>query len=152
MTERYAETCNYWKSSNASPDSVLEKTIGLVEKFGGEVLGSGYGNENMTGRAAYMVRFSVDGESFRVVWPVLPSETGNTLAARRQAASMMYHDIKAKCVASQVLGARTAFFTWLELPDGRAAFQLSSAELVEEVPRMLLAQKTAGLLESTDVV
>ena len=137
----FAERCNYWKTSKSSPDSWVEKSVGLVEQFGGEVLSSGYGNENVTGRSAYMIRFSVDGQSFRIIWPVLPSETGDTFAARRQAATMMYHDIKAKCVSSQVLGARVAFFSWVELPDGRPAFQLTGNELLEEAPRMLLTDK-----------
>lgn len=89
MTAQFAERCNYWKTSRSSPDSWLEKTIGLIEQFGGEVLASGYGNEHMSGRAAYMMRFGVDGETFRIIWPVLPSESGDTLAARSQAATMM---------------------------------------------------------------
>lgn len=135
----YAEHCNYWKTSSSSPDSWLEKTIGIIEKFGGELLASGFGNEHMSGRAAYMIRFAVQGERFRIVWPVLPSETGDTFASRRQATTMMYHDVKAKCIAAQVLGARVSFFSWVELPDGRSMFQLGNTELVEETPRMLLA-------------
>ena len=136
--QTYAEQCNYWKTSKSSPDSWVEKSIGLIEQFGGTVLASGYGNENATCRAAYMLHFELECERFRIIWPVLPSETGDTFSARRQAATMMYHDIKAKCVASQALGARVAFFCWAELPDGRAAFQLSGQELLEETPRMLL--------------
>lgn len=139
MSEQtWAEKCNYWKTSKTAPDGWIEKTIGLIEQFGGEVLASGFGNEHMTGRAAYMIRFAVRGETFRIVWPVMPSEYGDTFSARRQAATMLYHDVKAKCVAAQVLGARTAFFSWLELPDGRPMFQLTSSQLLDEAPRMLL--------------
>ena len=134
----FAEHANYWKTSKASPDSWLEKTIGLVEQFGGTVLASGFGNEHMAGRAAYMIRFSLFSETFRMVWPVLPSESGDTFAARRQAATMMHHAVKARCIESQVVGSRVAFFAWLELPDGRAAFQLANNQLLEESPRMLL--------------
>ena len=102
------------------------------------VLSSGYGNENTTGRAAYMVRWSIDNNTFRMVWPVLPSESGDTFNARRQAATMLFHHVKSQCVAAQVLGARTAFFSWLELPDGRPVFQLSDQQLLDEAPRMLL--------------
>lgn len=138
----YAEQCNYWKTSKTSPDSWIEKTIGLIERFGGEILASGFGNEHMSGRAAYMIRFSVDSETFRIVWPVLSSEANDTFSARRQAATMLYHDVKAKCVAAQVLGARVSFFAWVELPDGRPMFQLGNNELLEEVPKMLLPPET----------
>jgi len=134
-----AEQCNYWKTSKTSPDTWLEKTVGLISKFGGTVLSSGFGNEHATKRAAYMLRFCIDNETFRLIWPVLPSETGDTFAARRQAATMLYHDVKAKCVSAQALGTRVAFFSWLELPDGRAAFQLANTELPQGIPQMLLA-------------
>ena len=141
---KYAEECNYWKTSSSSPDLWIEKTVGLVEKFGGEVLSTGFGNEYMTGKAAYLIRFELDGEVFRIVWPVARSERGDTFAARRQAATMIFHDVKAKCVASQVLGSRTAFFPWLEIENGVSAYQLSSKELADETPQMLLPQPTGG--------
>jgi hypothetical protein len=143
-TTIYAERANYWKTSKSSPDSWLEKTIGLVEQFGGEVIASGFGNEHMAGRAAYMIRFSVCGEAFRLIWPVLPSETGDTFSARRQAATMMYHAVKSRCVEAQAIGARIAFFAWLELPDGRAAFQLANNQLLDESPKMLLPYQPDG--------
>ena len=119
----------------------MEKTIGLIEQFGGTLLASGFGNEHAAGRAAYMIRFELDGESFRIVWPVLASETGDTFSAQRQAATMLYHDVKAKCVASDALGSRVAFLCWLELPNGRPAFESTNEELVQELPQLLLPPK-----------
>lgn len=133
-----AERCNYWKTSRTSPDVWVDMTLALIEQFEGEVLASGYGHERQTGRAAYMIRFRVADETFRMTWPVLPTETGDEVSARRQAATMLYHDVKAKCVSAQVLGARVAFFAWLELPNGQPACQLTDAQLLDEVPRMLL--------------
>lgn len=137
-TVEYAEQANYWKTSKSSPDAWLEKTLKLIERFGGELIASGFGNEHMAGKAAYLVRFSLDGETFRLMWPVLPSETGDTFSARRQAATMLHHAVKARCVESQVLGARIAFFAWLELPDGRPLFQASNSELLDGIPDALL--------------
>ncbi len=142
MSAAYAEECNYWKTSQSSPDSWLQKTIGLIESKGGELLQSAFGNEHQTGRAAYMMAFLLEGNQYKIVWPVLPSERGETLAAQRQAATMLYHDVKAKCVAMQALGARTAFFSWACLPDGRPMFQLDDQELLAEVPRLLIEDKT----------
>ena len=144
MSLPHAEDCNYWKTSSASPDTWLDRCIKLIEQFDGIVVSSGYGSEGVTGRAAYLIQFDTVDEDeeihrFKIVWPVLPtSRKGEELAARRQAATMMYHDIKAKCVSAQVLGARTAFFSWLLLPDGRPLFTLDNHELTSEVPKMML--------------
>jgi hypothetical protein len=72
---------------------------------------------------------------------VLPSEKGNELAARRQAATMLYHDTKAKCLSAVVLGTRIAFFSYLLLPDGRTAAEASFPELAEGIPDLFLANQ-----------
>lgn len=139
----YAEDLNYWKSSKSSPDSWMEKTIGLIEGFGGQLISSAFGEEHQTGRAAYMLRFSRDGDTFNIVWPVLPSKVGDSFSARRQAATMMYHDVKAKCLAGAVLGARTAFLPWYEIK-GKPMYQLSDRQLLDETPSMLLIENQTG--------
>ncbi len=139
----FAEHANYWKTSRSSPDAWMDKTVSLVVGFGGEVLESGYKEDHAIGRCAYVIRFTVLGEVFRVLWPALRSESGDTFAARRQAATMMYHAVKSRCVELQALGARVAFFPWLELPDGRLVFQLANQELAKEVPQSLLLSHEA---------
>lgn len=141
LEKPFAERCNYWKTSRTSPDVWLDKTINIIRQFEGELLSSGYGTEYLTGRAAYMVRFRVGQEVFRITWPVLPTESDrpvDELAARRQAATMLFHDVKAKCVAAQVLGARTAFLPWMETADGRTVAQISDPELLNATPQLLL--------------
>lgn len=132
--DTWAEDLAYWKTSQSMPDTWLDRTIGLIEKAGGVVEASGYGNQGE--RSAYMVTFGLDGEVFRIVWPVIPSKTGNVRAAKVQAATMMHHDVKARLISAQVLGVRAAFFNWLMLPDGRTATSVGLAELV---PPMLMA-------------
>jgi hypothetical protein len=105
----YAEEVNYWKTSKSSPDAWMERTRRQIEKLGGTVLAEGSGSEPGLGRAAYMLAFEIEGEHYRVVWPVLPSKTGDEKAARRQAATLLYHDLKAKAISAAVLGARAAF-------------------------------------------
>lgn len=136
MSKKYAEQCNYWKTGKSSPDMWMEKVIDLIENFGGVIVSSGFGNDQK--KAAYMIQFNLDGEQYRIIWPVLASERGDSFSARRQAVTMLYHDVKAKCVSSQVLGFRTAFFSWLVLPDGRTAFQLNGSELIENTPQFLI--------------
>jgi len=138
MKVEFSEQCNYFKTSKAAPDMWFEKTENIICEKGGEVLQSGFGNEPSVGRAAYMLRFSIKDAVYKIIWPVLPSENGEKMAARRQAATMLFHDVKAKLIAAQVLGSRIAFFQWVELPNGQPACQLTNTQLLESVPKMFL--------------
>ena len=132
----YAETLgHYWQTSRSSPDQWIEKAKRQIASIGGKVLAEGFGASE--GKEAYMLGFEFSGERFRIVWPVLPSKTGNTLSARRQAATLLYHDIKAKCMTSKVIGKKAAFFSYLMLPDGRIASELASPELAKSFPPLL---------------
>ena len=133
----FAEDVNYWKTSKSSPDIWMERCQRQIEGLGGEVLGEGFGREPQSGRAGYMLAFQIGDEQYKVIWPVLPSKSGNDRAARVQATTLLYHDIKAKAISAAVLGARAAFFTYLALPDGRVAADIAAPELVKLAPALL---------------
>lgn len=120
----------------------MDRTKKQVMDLGGMVLAEGFGSEPATGRAAFMLAFEIGGDRFKIVWPVLPSRDGNQGAARIQAATMLYRDVKAKCISATVIGARAAFFSFLMLPDGRTATEVTMPELVEAWPRMLTAPRS----------
>ena len=107
-------------------------------------MAEGFGRETQAGRSAFMLAFKIDDEQFKVVWPVLPSKSGNERAARIQAATMLYHDVKARCVSAKVLGPRAAFFNYLVLPDGRTTVEAASPELVDMLPALF--DRSAKLL------
>ena len=132
-----AETISYWKTSQSSPDKWIERTIKVIEQYGGKVLAEGFGSD-ASSHAAYMIGFEMHEEKFKAVWPVLPSDKGNEKASRVQAATLLYHDIKAKCISATVLGARTAFFNYLLLPGGKTATEASEEELTEGIPKQIL--------------
>lgn len=144
---KYAEELNYWKTSQTSADSWIERIKKNIKTFGGRALAEGYGNEESTGRSALMLVFELDGDQFKIVWPVLPSRSGAHSAAKIQAATMMYHDIKARLLSATVLGARASFFNYLLLPDGRTAGQASVPELAGAVPDMMLANTPPRLTD-----
>ena len=150
----FAEDVNYWQTSKSSPDSWMEKTKRLILGLGGKVLMEGFGSEPMSGRSAFMLAFEIKGDHFKIVWPVLPSRGRNEGAARIQAATLIYHDTKAKCLSAVVLGARAAFFSYLMLPDGRTAVEASVPELAKGVPAMLRNKNydAAPQLEEGDVI
>jgi len=140
----YGEDINYWKTGSSSPDVWMDKTKKLILGLGGEVLMEGFGSEPALGRSAFMLAFEIDGDRFKVIWPVLPSKTGNDLAARRQAATLLHHDIKAKCLSAVIIGARVSFFSHLLLPDGRTASQASIPELQTYVPSLFTTPQIEG--------
>lgn len=139
MSLPFAEEINYWKTGTSRPDTWVAKTIKQLEDLGGLLLAEAYGKDS-TGKAAFMLAFEIGGEQYKIVWPVLESKSGNEKAAKIQAATMLYHDVKAKCVSAAVLGVRSAFFSYLLLPDGRIAAELATPMLVENWPKMLSAQ------------
>ena len=142
----YAEEIgNYWKTSRTSPDRWIEKARDEIARAGGLVLAEGFGNEPQTGRAAYMLAFELGGDHFKIIWPVLLSKMGYGGAARIQAATALYREVKAACVKAKFLGNRAAFFAYLLLPDGRTASQASVPELLEALPKLLAVVQIEGL-------
>jgi len=142
MAQTYAEDVNFWQTGRSSPDTWIERTKRQIEELGGKVLAEGFGSDAQS-RAAFMLGFKIGEDTFKVIWPVLPSKTGKHNAARAQAATMLYHYIKSACLYAVVVGARSAFFSHLVLPDGRTASQVASTELAEVVPQMLLLHGAA---------
>lgn len=133
----YAEDVgNYWKTSTVAPDTWIEKTKAEIKAAGGRVIRDAFGDEE--GRAAYMIEFTFGADAFRAVWPVLPTRKPTDVrAARIQAATMLYHDTKSKCVSAKVHGLRAAFFQYAVLPDGRTAAQVAAPELTLAYPKLL---------------
>jgi len=68
----------------------------------------------------------------------------NEASARIQAATMLYHDVKARCVSAKVIGKRTAFFSYLMLPDGRSAATVATPELAIQLPEMFQVRQLTG--------
>jgi hypothetical protein len=112
-----AEDINYWKTGKSSAESWLDKTQAMIEKHDGRVVRRLQGVAD--GLSAILFVFELDGEQFKIVWPVLETRAGDvdTPAARRQAATFVYHDVKARLLSRQVWGARKAFMAYL-LPEG----------------------------------
>jgi hypothetical protein len=137
----YAEDVNYWKTSQSAADTWIEKSKKELDSVNGRVLSEAYGSD-ATGKAAFMLAFQIGDDQFKVMWPVLQSKTGNLKAAKIQAATMLYHDIKARCMAAKVLGARASFVGYLLLPDGRTTMQVSTQELTHVMPSLFLPIRT----------
>lgn len=140
MNLPYAEDVNYWRTGQSSADTWIDKARSEIAAAGGKTTGMAFGDSN--GRAAYLLDFTFGDQRFRAVWPVLPTrsrkDTDNR-AARVQAATMLYHDIKAKAIAAKVHGFKAAFFQYLALPDGRTASQVATPDIGNLMPSFLLS-------------
>lgn len=129
-----AESVPYFGTSRSSPDTWIDKAIAEIVRAGGKITSHAFGCEPHTGRSAFLVAFTIAGDAFRITWPVLPSKGNKDNAARIQAATLLYHDVKAACVKARVFGCRTAFFQHLLLPDGREAHQAGTPEFLKALP------------------
>ena len=135
----YAEECNYWKTGRSSADSWIDKAKKEITAVGGVIDGQGFMQDMQSGKAGYMLAFRFDNDPYRLVWPVLPVRTKNASseeAARRQAATAMYHDVKAKCVAIKFRGAAVAFAGERLLPSGRTVAESTDSEILEHMPML----------------
>jgi len=136
MNLPYAEDVgHYWQTSQSSPDIWIDRAKKIIQDMGGEILADGFGSAG--GQAAFMLGFKFKEQQYKVVWPVLPSLSGKEGAAKRQAATMLYHDVKAKAMTASVLGFEAAFFAYMMLPDGRVSSELARPELAEAFPKLL---------------
>ncbi|MDR3577237.1 MAG: hypothetical protein P4L50_25530 [Anaerolineaceae bacterium] len=137
MGKLYAEDLgHYWKTSKTSSDDWIDKTIKLIRSSGGQVQGSYSGSDLAGGRSALMISFQFADDSFKIIWPVLPSRGKEDRAARVQAATLLYYDVKAKLLSAQILGFRTSFFSNILLPDGRTASEVVTPELTKVIPAL----------------
>jgi hypothetical protein len=133
----YAEDVNYWKTGQSNPDYWIQKAKKEIGTVGGQVIGSGSFSEDLTGRAGFMLAFRLEDRDFTIKWPVLKSKGGNHLAAQRQAATALYHEVKSACVKVKFIGARSAFLAYLILPSGKTASESSDNKLMDELPLIL---------------
>jgi len=132
----YAEDVgHYWQTSQSSPDTWIDRAKKVIENLGGAVLTEGFGSA--AGRAAFILAFEIMGQKYRIVWPVLPTYRGSAASAKRQAATMLFHDVKAKAMSASVLGVEAAFFSYMMLPDGRVSSELTSPQLGDAFPKLI---------------
>jgi len=120
----FADEVNYWKTSRSSPDAWIGKAVELLKKLGATHIAEGFGARD--GKAVFILTFDIAEDAFRISWPVLPSrKPADEAAARIQAATLLYHDTKARALSASILGPRTAFVGSLLLPDGRTVSETS---------------------------
>lgn len=143
----YAESVNYWKTGTSSPDTWIDKAKDEIRAVGGLVTGTA-AMDTEGGGAAFALLFTLEGENYRVNWPVLPLDTrkrrtpaqlkADERAAKIQAATFLHHDIKAKCMVVKVMGASAAFFQYRMLPTGATVAELGFRGEQVTVPSAML--------------
>lgn len=129
----YADEVNYWKSGKSSPDTWMEKSKKELNGLGATIHIELSGTVN--GKTVFTLGFRLDGDEFRISYPVLKvRDSKDEYSAKRQAATALYHEVKALCVSAKFRGVRGAFHSFLVLPDGRTAGDLTAPEISEAIP------------------
>jgi len=136
MNLPYAEDVNFWKSSKSNSDTWLDRTEDLITKYDGVILVRAKGMNN--GESAFLVEFKHKKSIFKIVWPILPTKQNEIRAAERQAATLIYHDVKARILRSHIFGFENAFFDFMLLPNGKTVSQMSTVELQDIEPKLLM--------------
>ncbi|MHC1733425.1 MAG: hypothetical protein AB9888_15510 [Bacteroidales bacterium] len=137
--KKLAEYTNYWRSSRNPAEYWIDKAVAELKKIDATIKSQYFGDED--GKSAYVLTVSIEGNDYRIVWPVMPCEYAsddNRKAARVQAATMIYHDIKARCISSQAIGIRTAFMPFLVVNNGKSLCELDTEEIVAYLPALFL--------------
>jgi hypothetical protein len=131
----YADDISYWKTSKNSADHWMAKTKKMIIEHGGIVISDLCGTIN--GRTAFMINFELENDHYRITFPCLPTRHGEELPAKIQAATLIYHEVKSRIMASLVLGNRSAFFQYLMLPSGRTASEEVDPQRTLEALRII---------------
>lgn len=133
----WAENAPYFKTSQSSVETWTERAQKEIEGIGGKIISEINGSD-LSGRAAFLIAFTIGEDKFKLVWPVLESKTGNKKAAKIQAATALYHDVKARVVAAKFLGIRESFFGYLLLPNGQTVSEATSSTLLDNIPTLMI--------------
>jgi len=122
----YAEDVhNYFKTSQTHAATWIERAKKEISSIGGSIISEGSGT--FQNKTVFMIEFRLGGEIFKINWSVLPCRyKGNEKAAIIQAATMLYHDVKHKCVMAKIKGVNRAFLEYLMLPNGAPAGEIAN--------------------------
>jgi hypothetical protein len=142
----HAEDFPYWKTSKSSAETWRNNAAVEIKRAGGDIVSAG--DIMLEGRSTVFITFKIDGEEYRVQYPVLQSRTKNEVAAKIQAATAMYHDIKARCNSLRWTGARIAFGGYRLLPSGLTDGQLSTPELASQLLPLPAHRSTDDIVDS----
>lgn len=126
-----AEEMSYWKTSKAGVETWLDRTERLITNMGGEVDTRVAGKSN--GREAIMFVFRMAGDSYKILWPVLPTKKeDDRSAALRQAVTFIYHDTKARANRLKIFSPRVVFSDYL-LVEGKTLAETGTTGIPDQL-------------------
>lgn len=137
----YASDGDYWKTgSKRTATHWIELAKNQLIDHGATNVVTAQGEQD--GQVAFMIEFTLMGERYRLVWPVLPlaismQTESNRKAAEVQAATSLYHEVKSCCVKSTRYGSHSGFFQFQLLPNGVTVQQMTATDLMHAVPRIM---------------
>jgi hypothetical protein len=136
----YAEDLPYWRTSKSTLSSWLNKAKREITSINGKVTGDGYMTDHENGRGAILITFVLDGTRYAAKWPVLPTRRKTEQdeeAAKVQAATALYHDIKNRVVSAKFRGAGFSFLNYQVLQTGQTVSEVADNGFVNRLPMLL---------------
>lgn len=132
----YAEDVDCWRTGKSRTVSAwLDLAESQLMQHGAKNVLKSTGT-NETGATTFMFAFELNDQKYNLVWPTLPTRSHSESAeraARIQAVTSLYHEVKNCCVVGNRYGKGTGFFAYQMLPDGRTVRQLAAPELVSTI-------------------
>lgn len=115
----YAEDINYFDTGKSNPDVWIDRAKKEIASIGGKILQSGYAERD--DQAAFLLDFQIGDDLYKIEWKTLPArfKSTNELKRKRQAATLLFHDVKHKVVMAKIRGVRATFLEYLCLPNGQ---------------------------------
>lgn len=125
----YAETVNYWNTGRRDAATWLEDSFNMVHGIGGNPHGYQINRGNSP---CIAMRFDIAGRMYNIVWPILPTKgKNNDKATQRQAATFIFHEVKACVLRAKVLGVERAFIQYLSLGNGLTVQDFAISERLQ---------------------
>lgn len=133
----YADDLPYFKTSQVVSDTWIDMAKEEIRRAKGKVETEAFASSD--GKQAFLLTFAFGEDHYSIQWPVLAvRKSTDAKAAKIQAATMLYHDVKSRCISARVLGVRSAFMGYLLLDNGLTASQVTNAEYMMLVPKVLM--------------
>lgn len=128
-----AESMPYWKTSKSGVETWLDKTEKMITDVSGNVHTRINGKSK--GVEAIMFGFTIGADEFKILWPVLPVKNPKDKpSAQRQAATMLWHDTKARINRIKIFGPKITFFDYLVLDNGKSVSEIGG---ITDVSKLL---------------
>lgn len=142
---------HYWRTSKKDAGYWLNSVRDMIVSIPGcKVLKKVDYEEN--DQNFFLVEFTVGLDWFKIIYPVLPvRQLKDREAARVQAVTLMFHEVKSRMMLIKIFGIHYAFLNYLVADNGKTVSQMAVPELAK-LPILLDAPRQPQLNSGDEIV